>query len=206
MVTGTTLNGNQTLAGWASYFLDHSAVLPGRPSEELQGAPSHCSYHRETLLEIGGFPETMRAGEDTVVNQELVRRGYRAFRAQDVVIIHRSPCRTPWRLARHHFVRGRAYGRILRDRDGIRPRSPLGDESRQLLQSLLAGRLERTSKNVERWAGDPALAARYWRVYPLVALGAAAAAAGAWFELMRPPGDATELLPHLIDGEAVGSR
>ena len=30
MVTGTMLNGTRTWAGWASYFLDHSSVLPGR--------------------------------------------------------------------------------------------------------------------------------------------------------------------------------
>ena len=50
MVTGTTLNGTPTPAGWASYFLDHSAVLPGRPSEALGVPPAHCSYERELLL------------------------------------------------------------------------------------------------------------------------------------------------------------
>ncbi|HEX3834064.1 MAG TPA: glycosyltransferase, partial [Solirubrobacteraceae bacterium] len=29
MVTGSTLNGTRTWAGWASYFIDHAAVLPG---------------------------------------------------------------------------------------------------------------------------------------------------------------------------------
>ena len=36
--TGSTLNGTRTWAGWASYFLDHSSVLPGRPSTELSDA------------------------------------------------------------------------------------------------------------------------------------------------------------------------
>ena len=95
MVTGTTMNGTRTWAGWASYFLDHSAVLPGRPSTELEGAPSHCSYRRNALLTVGGFPENMRTGEDSVVNLELVQRGYQAYRAQDVTLVHHSPCRTP---------------------------------------------------------------------------------------------------------------
>ena len=30
---------------------------------------------RDHLLAVGGFPEDMRAGEDTVVNVELSRRG-----------------------------------------------------------------------------------------------------------------------------------
>ena len=38
-------------AGWASYFLDHSSALPGRPSGRAgDGAPAHCSYVREFLL------------------------------------------------------------------------------------------------------------------------------------------------------------
>jgi glycosyltransferase involved in cell wall biosynthesis len=187
MVTCTTLNGNHTAAGWASYFLDHALVLPGRPSMELGAAPAHCSYRRDALLTVGGFPETMRAGEDTVVNQELVSQGHRAFFARDVTIIHRSPCRTPWKLARHHFTRGRAYGRILRDRDGVTIRSPVGAQGALLLRGLVSGRLQRTTASVEQWAGDPALIARYRRVYPLVVLGAVAAAAGACLELVRQP-------------------
>jgi glycosyltransferase involved in cell wall biosynthesis len=195
MVTGTTRNGNPTRAGWASYFLDHSSVLPGRPTMELDQAPSHCSYHRETLLAVGGFPETMRAGEDTVVNQELVRRGHRALRAQDVALIHRSPCRTPWKLVRHHFTRGRAYGRIVRDRDGLSMRVFPGAEERRILKALSSGRVERTTANVERWAGDPELEATYRRVYRLVVLGALAATAGAWLELIRRPRPDSELSP-----------
>ena len=75
MMTGTTLNGKPTRSGWASYFLDHSTVLPGRPSGRLSGPPAHCSYIRDHLVAAGGFPEDMRAGEDTVVNVELTRRG-----------------------------------------------------------------------------------------------------------------------------------
>jgi glycosyltransferase involved in cell wall biosynthesis len=43
MVTPITLNGTTTRAGWASYFLDHHANLPGQGSAELNGAPAHCS-------------------------------------------------------------------------------------------------------------------------------------------------------------------
>jgi len=111
MVTGTTLNGIETAAGWASYFLDHSSVLPGRPSEPLAVPPAHCSYERELLLQVGGFPGHLRAGEDTVVNHLLYAMGARAWRAADVEFVHASPCRTPARLLRHHFTRGRAHGR-----------------------------------------------------------------------------------------------
>jgi glycosyltransferase involved in cell wall biosynthesis len=186
MVTGTTLNGTRTWAGWASYFLDHSDVLPGRPSIELKTAPAHCSYRRRALLAVGGFPEDMRAGEDTVVNQALTRRGYSAYRAQDVVLTHLSPCRTPWILLRHHFGRGRGYGRILRDRDGLARRDLFGPIGLRLLGRQTVGRLIMTTRNVRRWA-DAATAARYLRALPLVVLGTLAWTAGTWYELLRFP-------------------
>ncbi len=117
MVTGTTTNGTDTPAGWAAFFLDHSSVLAGRGSEELSAAPAHCSYERRALLAVGGFPDDVRAGEDTAVNHDLFTRGYSAFRAADVPLIHHNRCTTPWRLVRHHFGRGRALAQFLRSRD-----------------------------------------------------------------------------------------
>ena len=121
MVTGSILNGTETRSGWASYFLDHSSSLPGRPSGELAAAPAHCSYVRQFVVEAGGFPDDVRAGEDTVLNQALWSRGHRAYRAREITLVHRSPCTNPLRLVRHHFVRGRALARIVRERDDGRP-------------------------------------------------------------------------------------
>lgn len=184
MVTGTVLNGTRTWAGWASYFLDHSTVLPGRPSTELRGAPAHCSYRRNALESVGGFPEDMRAGEDTVVNQALFRRGYSAYRAQDVALVHKSPCRTVHRLVRHHFERGRGYGRILRDRDGLTRKSLWGAKGRRLLRQQTLGRVAGISRHVDEW-GSGSLRSTYRKVRPLVVVGTIAWTAGTWFELMR---------------------
>ncbi|HEY7280556.1 MAG TPA: glycosyltransferase [Actinomycetota bacterium] len=184
MVTGTTLNGTTTPAGWASYFLDHSTVLPGRPSGVLAVPPAHCSYERELLLTVGGFPPHLRAGEDTVVNHRMYAMGARAYRAAGVRLVHESPCRTMPRLLRHHFVRGRAHGRILLEHappEGVLRREELG----RIGPAYLPRRLGMTSANVRRWAG-PELAAHYRRVGPLVAAGAAAAWTGLWFELLTP--------------------
>lgn len=185
MVTGTAINGTRTRAGWASYFLDHSAGLPGRPSTELAGAPSHCSYRRSALVAVGGFPEDMRAGEDTIVNQELANLGHRAYRAQNVTFIHHSPCRTPRRLIRHHFIRGRGYGRIVRDRDGVRGRMLVGQYGLRLIVRMTTGRLWTIRKDVRKWADD-ALTAEYRRSIPLIAAAAVAAYVGAVFEVVRP--------------------
>lgn len=184
MVTGTVLNGTSNAPGWASYFLDHSTVLPGRPSEELAGAPAHCSYDREFLLQVGGFPENMRAGEDTVANERLAARGCVAYRAQEVVLVHHSPCRTVPRLLTHHFARGRALGRILLDTHRPTGRLLTDAWNRRSLIRYLPARLGRVSSHVDRWGGD--LQPTYRRVHRYVVAGALAAMAGMWVELLRP--------------------
>lgn len=113
MVTGLVTNGTPTPAGWAAYFLDHAEKLPGHAPAEFNGAPGRCSYARLPLLEVGGFPEGVRTGEDTAVNRALVRRGYVAVRDPDVQLIHYNRCATPPRLLRHHFRRGRGWGRMV---------------------------------------------------------------------------------------------
>jgi UDP-N-acetylmuramyl pentapeptide synthase/glycosyltransferase involved in cell wall biosynthesis len=181
MVTGSTLNGTKTWAGWASYFIDHAAVLPGRPADRHRTPPGHCSYMRELLTAVGGFPEDMRAGEDTVVNMELTGRGYPTWRAQDVTMIHHSPCATPGVLLRHHFKRGRAHGRIILDQWA--PGLPPAGELRYFLAEYLPGRVRQITAAVRSW-GSRRERARYTLVFPLVVAGAAASWVGTWYELL----------------------
>jgi glycosyltransferase involved in cell wall biosynthesis len=190
MVTGTMLNGTRSPAGWASYFLDHAAVLPGRPTTELKEAPSHCSYVRSHLFDVAGFREDLRAGEDTIVNLALWQAGRRALRARDVRLVHNSPCTRSSRLAAHHFRRGRALGRILLE-DLSRFPLPLRAYFAVRFAALyLPKRLLSTSRAVHRWGGP--LRRVYRRVLPLVVLGMLAAHAGLMLELtlaaVRLPG------------------
>jgi glycosyltransferase involved in cell wall biosynthesis len=192
LVTGVTLNGTRTAAGWASYFLDHHEHLPGLGPTVFDGPPGYCSYPRALLADIGGFPERVRTGEDTAVNQELVRRGYVAVRDPAVRMVHYSPCRTPWRLVRHHFVRGRGWGRLLladyRERGGLLNRHVLATR----FVGHLPGRLARIRQTVR--TADPDLQPRLRRVYPLVVAGAVASWLGMWSEVLRPaPGKAAVL-------------
>jgi FkbM family methyltransferase len=181
MVTGTALNGTRTWAGWAAYFLDHSKSLPGRPAGVLAGPPTHCSYLRDALLHVGGFPEGLRAGEDTVVNTRLFRTGYGAYRAHELRFIHHTPCRTPWRLLRHHLQKGRAHGMIL-VRNARRERKRFVD--RRMLRFLLIGsrRLDRITRKVHRWGRG--LRFRYWIAFPLIVGGALAQWLGGSYELI----------------------
>jgi hypothetical protein len=131
----------------------------------------------------------MRAGEDTVVNQELVRRGSVAYRAQEVSLIHYSPCRTPMRLIRHHFVRGRGWGRIFRDHQA---QAPLVSPRRigTLFARQVVQRLRQITRNVSMWGEG--LRHKYWWSFPLVLTGAIATWAGTCYELLRgvPKGSA----------------
>jgi glycosyltransferase involved in cell wall biosynthesis len=171
MVTGTILNGTDTPAGWANYFMDHSAALPGRPSGPLNSPPNSCSYDRRILIASGLFPEDRRAGEDTIVNQRLWDAGHRAYRDNTIELIHITRCRTPWRLVCHHFNRGRAWGRII----GERGRG-LGD-----LAGYVSRRLSAIDDCVRLWGGG--LADRYCRAKHLIRLGVVSAWLGASFEL-----------------------
>jgi GT2 family glycosyltransferase len=193
MVTGTTLNGTRTVAGWAAYFLDNSTVLPGRPSTVLDGPPAHCSYARKVLVEVGGFPEHLRAGEDTVVNHELARRGYRAYRAQDVRLIHHTPCRTRRRLLGHYFVRGRSSGRILLERQRAEGQLLHVHAGRAVRRLRAHDGRTMIGRHVEEWGSDDERRA-YRQARKWVAAAWAAHRLGACLELARPRRAAAFLL------------
>ena len=182
MVTGSLLNGTTTRSGWASYFMDASGSLPGRPSSELAGPPARCSYVRDGLDEVGGFPEDVRAGEDTMVNNALWDRGFSAYRSQKVRLVHRSRCESPARLCAHHFTRGRALARIIQeDREApVRSRpSRIAFVARYLWR-----RLRDIEERVRLWGGP--LRDEYRRARPLVVLGVLAATAGLALDLLAP--------------------
>lgn len=184
MVTGVAENGTRTRAGWASYFMDQHQGLPGQRRTVLDRPPHRCSYAREPLLAVGGFPEGTRTAEDTAVNEELARRGYVALREPAVSFVHRSPCRTPWRLIRHHFRRGRGRGWLLLQ--GARATGGL--LSRENMTHHLLGYLPRWLRAIERGAksADPDLWPHYQRSRSLIITGAVASMAGTWFEVLRP--------------------
>lgn len=174
MVSGSVLNGNPTRAGWATYFLDHSSLLPGRPSGEMQAAPTRCSYVRFLLDEVGGFPDTVRAGEDTAVNLELWRRGFSAYRCAEAAEIHTSLIADTRTLIRRHHERGLAWAAILRGRHGS-SRAVLRRRWWHLL-GYVPRRLIRIRRAVRAWGAD--LTSPYRRSAGLVAIGALAAWAG----------------------------
>ena len=149
MVTGAMRNGTPTRSGWENYFLDHSTVLPGRQAGELKAPPAHCSYDRDLLIAAGGFPESLRAGEDTYVNNQMFAAGAKAYRSPDIVLTHLTACSDPVTLLVHHFERGRALGRLLFD-----PRYALPVHRRhtgRMLASLPVRRFRSSQRAVIGW-------------------------------------------------------
>ena len=192
MVTGSTLNGTRTWAGWASYFVDHSQSLPRRPSEALAAAPSSASFLTAAVRSVGGYPEHMLTAEDTVVNTELFALGYGAWREQGAAFIHHSPCRSPRILVRHHYRRGRGFGQMILQRR--RPGTPVLDRwrLRTLGTTYVVARMHRV--HTATWRDGGELRARWLLVSPLAAVAVVAAWVGAWSELLRPrPGWREEL-------------
>ena len=177
MVTGNRLNRTTTLAGWASYFLDHSQMLPGRPSGPLSGAPDQCSYLREALVAIGGFPEDVRGGEEAAVNRRLFSAGYGAYRAREITIHHSGGCRTAGRLLAHHFERGRDHARLAfsgaaNDDDG----HPLAHQ----LPPFPLARAREVRRDVAAWG--PELSGQLRAALPLVFAAATSAWLGSCYE------------------------
>jgi glycosyltransferase involved in cell wall biosynthesis len=191
MVTGTVLNGNPTRAGWATYFLDHWSLLPGRASGELSTAPTRASYVRFLLDRVAGFPDTVRAGEDTAVNVELWRQGFSAYRCSEAAEIHTSLISDVSTLARRHHERGIAWASILRARYGS-SRMVLVRRWWHLL-SYAPRRLLRVHRGVRAW-GD-GLRSGYRRASPLIVVGVLAAWTGVIRGLVtrvQPPGRRAE--------------
>ena len=181
LVTGGVHNGNETDSGWASYFLDHSAQIPERPSGQLGGPPGHASYNWRDVWAIGGFPEHMRAGEDTVVNNALHSAGRRTFFEAGASFYHASPCQTPSDVIRHHRKRGIALGQIISSRSA-RPRVSLPKAVGTAWRITLR-RISVIDSSIREWGAG--YAREYRRARLQIILGAVSAGLGAVAGMVR---------------------
>ena len=97
----------------------------------------------------------------------VISASHNAYRDNGIKLVHVTRCRTPGRLAYHHFIRGRAWGRILAER---------GRDAGEL-SGYFNRRLTLIEDCVGRWGG--LLADCYSQVKPLIRLGVASAWIGA---------------------------
>jgi glycosyltransferase involved in cell wall biosynthesis len=146
----------------ASYLLQHS----GRMQHLPMPAPRYrygLSYTRDILERYGPFPETLTAGEDSIVKWRLIAAGVDIAWAPEVVTAHRYPT-TVQKLFADQYRRGRwrsATGRVSRIRV----------VEQVLLEAPAA--LWRASR-----PGSQITAGTLARLAPLICTGALATAAG----------------------------
>jgi glycosyltransferase involved in cell wall biosynthesis len=185
IVGGEVTNRTDSAVGWASYFLDHGASLPGGLLGTLELAPATGSVAREALLRAGGFPAGVAGGGGGVLCEVLEQRGLRSWRAAirlDTTSAHRG-----WiALMRDRVRRGRVLATLLRSHaTGLEN----GGSSAQPLQTIAVAfgygpkRLSSIRRHVAH--SDPTISGEFRRVSRMVALGVLAEWVGLLAEGLR---------------------
>jgi len=155
-VGGAIANGTpRSPVGSAGHYLEYSALLPSPRLLAEQVVPHALSYRRSLLEQLGGFPEDIRTGEDTILNKRLLAAGASVGFEPRAVFAHRNPTRLRDFLA-HQHQHGRGLVRVIREH-GLK--SPIGR-----LDGPAAGAW---------WRGLAVYpAARWWQALSRVARGA----------------------------------
>ena len=160
LVTGPVTNATRTPAGWAAYFLEHGAALPGRPSGRLASPPTWSTS-------LSGVREAAPATDPAARNRTLFRRGYGAWFDGEVTaeFRHAGP-----------LLRGRVQA----------GRSQAAERQGAPAALHLLRRLRGVTAAMVRWGAG--LRLRFLLVLPLVVLGATAEAVGLALTRRRPAG------------------
>jgi hypothetical protein len=120
-----------------------------------------------------------------MVNDALFAAGYGAWFASNLRAVHHSPCRTPGRLARHHFTRGRGLARVLLRQQRPGTRLLTMNRANSLGVKLVPGRVVKVHRAVKMWGG-PAFERRWRMALPLAVFAVTCFWVGLWLELLRP--------------------
>jgi hypothetical protein len=176
IVAGTVLNGTGSRVGWASYFLEHSGNLPGRPEGQRSVPPPGCSFVR-SLLDPPRSPGRGPIWEGgTTVSPA---RDFPVWVTHDARRVEPSPTgRSRIELLRAAFARGRLVAArvgpdLYRPTAAGRARARFG-----WLTTFGPLEMSRIDANVDQWGMQ--MQRQYRRARPWVAAATVAAWAGAW--------------------------
>jgi GT2 family glycosyltransferase len=112
-VAGAILNGTlHSRIGTAQYLLEFSEGLPRRPRQLRFAGSGNLLVRREWFQAVGGFRDTLRAGEDTVFTFPLASQRRLAF-AADATVRHLNRTELAPFLANQR-VQGAAFVAICR--------------------------------------------------------------------------------------------
>jgi GT2 family glycosyltransferase len=185
-VGGAVTNGTPLHpVGCAGYFLEYSALIPSDRTLREQPIPHSLSYRRELFQRLGGFPEELGPGEDTLLGARCRDEGVAIGFDAAIRLAHRNPTGLSAYL-RHQYEHGRGLSRCIARQPevfggwGATPGTPawrafgwtfLRYPCRRWLSALV-----RIARARPRWV--PA----YLLLAPLVWAGVGAAVLGSWRE------------------------
>jgi glycosyltransferase involved in cell wall biosynthesis len=169
--------------GSAGYFLEYSFLIPSERVLARNSVPHLLSFERALLERVGGYPEDVPTGEDTLLNQRCVRAGARTGFEPAAQFEHRN-LKGLGAYLRHQYDHGRGL-MVCAERYGYpSPAGPPGGP----LRAALRGTFWRYPKR--RWVyargclrdGRPRWLPAYMALTPLIWAGLWAASAGVWRE------------------------
>ena len=183
-VGGSIVNGTpRHPVGTAGYLLEYAPLLP---SERIlaQHAIPHClSYERALIERLGGFPEDVETGEDTLFNARCVEEGVAIGFEPRAQLAHEN-LRGVLPYLRHQYEHGRGL-MICVERHGLD--SPTGPADQGLGAALWR---VFASYPYRRWRydleclarGRPRWLASYAALTPLILAGLWATSLGTWVQ------------------------
>ncbi len=146
LVGGAIVNGTpEERWGTADFVLEFSEWPPERTSAIPHAASASMLIRRATFERVGGFPEDLLAGEDTVFSVPFARAGTLAF-AGRARVSHVNRTR-PRAVLAHQFQLGGAWG-VICARVGL-PGSALS--ARGLAPVATVGRLYAVLRRLRRY-------------------------------------------------------
>jgi glycosyltransferase involved in cell wall biosynthesis len=184
-VGGAVANGTpRSPVGTAGWLIEYSAALPSVRRPTNHEVPHTLSYDRALLDRVGPFPEDIRTGEDTLLNQRALAARARVSTEPEVKILHLGPTRMR-ELLRHHHAHGRGLVQCV-ERHGFEAfTGPPGQQGpRAALRVWVRYPALRWWKALGRIArGRPGLLPAYLVLTPIIWAALLSTARGAWAEL-----------------------
>ena len=166
--------------GTASYFVEYSALLPSERILREQEIPHCLSYERELVQELGGFPEDLETGEDTVLNDRLLKLGATVGLDPQIRLAHVNLTSLRAYL-RHLYEHGYGFGFVGGSYGPPSRWMSRAGTARAAVRILVRYPLGRWYGALGRIArGQPLALPGYLILTPLVWAGLWAAAVGRW--------------------------
>ena len=181
-VGGAITNGTpRHPVGTASYLLEYSALLPSERLLRDQEIPHCLSYERELIERLGGFPEDLETGEDTILNARLLDQGATVGFDPEIRLAHVNLTSLRPYL-RHHYAHGRGLVQCVDRHDHRSPALPSEPSALRAFGAMFfrypALRWSRALIRIAR--GRPRSVPAYLALTPLIWAGLWATSLGAW--------------------------